>query len=135
MGKPISSDDYIKIQNVLGKYNWLVDRGDGDGWAKLFVEDGVVAGLMSDPLVGHDSIRLVPINALRDFKGKMFHHLTNLYLEYGQNEDEVVGHAYNTVTEWEGGGKFFCNTRSNYQFVRLSGDWKVKRVDIEMITS
>ncbi|MCB2075671.1 MAG: nuclear transport factor 2 family protein [Novosphingobium sp.] len=42
---PVSTDDYASISDFLARYCWLVDESDGDGWAALWSEDGVFAGV------------------------------------------------------------------------------------------
>lgn len=42
----IDPADYVEIQQLLGRYCQLVDAGDAEAWADLFLEEGefVVAG-------------------------------------------------------------------------------------------
>ncbi|MET0532744.1 MAG: nuclear transport factor 2 family protein [Steroidobacter sp.] len=38
---PLTTQDYVEIQQLYARYNHAIDSGDSEGWAATFVPDGV----------------------------------------------------------------------------------------------
>jgi len=125
--KEISIEDFVALQNLVGKYQWLVDGGDSDGWASLWTEDGIFSGGATEPFAGHEALRKVPAWVKQGWGGGLRHHAGSLYMEYGSSTDEAVVHYYNLVTTWnEAPPKLFTFAVSEMRLVRRSGQWKIK---------
>src|SRR5689334_4330428 len=56
----VNIDDFVAISNLLGQYQWYVDERNCDGWASLFVENGVFESAFTGEYRGHSRLRLVP---------------------------------------------------------------------------
>src|SRR5271156_2454548 len=56
MARDISVQDFVAIQNLVGKYQWLVDGGDSEGWAALWTEDVAFSGATTEPFVGREAL-------------------------------------------------------------------------------
>ena len=127
MDKTISVEDFVSIQNLIGKYQWLVDGGDSDGWAALWTEDGAFTGGATEPFVGHEALKRVPAWVREGWNGALRHHAGSLYAEYGSSKDEAIARYYNLVTTWnEEQPKLFTFAVSEMRLVRRAGAWKVK---------
>jgi hypothetical protein len=37
---PLATEDQLAIMQLMARYNHLVDAGDGEGWADLWIDDG-----------------------------------------------------------------------------------------------
>ena len=125
--KNITSDDYVAIQNLLGKYQWLVDEGDSEGWADLWVEDGVFTG-GSETRNGREELKNVPKQVDEGFKGRLRHHIGSFHAAYGSTTDEVHVNYYNLVTTWVAteGARFMTMALSSIHLVRMNGAWKIR---------
>jgi hypothetical protein len=133
----LTTDDWVSISDLMGEYCWRVDEGDGDGWAALWTEDAVFTGVLPEPVVGRDQLRMVPINAFNDFgKGQMRHVVANLTCRYGESRDVVNAKLYNYVSVWGGmpAAGNFCMAVCEVVFVRNGQDWLIKRSDARLLT-
>ncbi|HKR25136.1 MAG TPA: nuclear transport factor 2 family protein [Phenylobacterium sp.] len=121
----LTLEDRVLLQDLMGRYCLMVDAAD-EGWADLFVEDGVLDGIYPEPLIGREALRVVPRNAREGSGGFWRHHLTSVAI------DEAAGgarlRAYNLVTDWRDGGKLVMNARYNVEAVRTPEGWRLKRV-------
>ena len=127
---PVSTDDYVSISDFLGRYCWLVDGGDEAGWAALWTEDGVFAGVMPDPVVGREALKAIPRGAFASSGGKLRHLIGSLNCDYaGDNHDVAIGRYYNLVTNWVQGGAFTCLATSTVRLVRNGDSWLIARSD------
>jgi hypothetical protein len=125
--KNVSVEDFVTLQNLVGKYQWLVDGGDSEGWASLWTEDGVFSGGATEPFAGHDALKQVPAWVKQGWGGALRHHAGSLYAEYGSTADEAIVRYYNLVTTWnEAAPKLFTFAISEMRLVRISGQWKIK---------
>lgn len=125
---PVSTDDYIAICDLLGRYNWAVDEGDGDGWASLFTNDGVFAGTRPQETVGREALRQVPLNS-GSVNGPIRHQVANLYCDYAESSDAIIARYYNCVSQWEGEGKFMVLSLVTARFIRDGASWLIERSD------
>jgi hypothetical protein len=125
--KDVSVEDFVALQNLVGRYQWLVDGGDSEGWASLWTEDGVFSGGATEPFAGHAALKKVPAWVKEGWGGGLRHQTGSLYAEYGSTTDEAIVHYYNLVTTWnESPPKLFTFAVSEMRLVRLSGRWKIK---------
>jgi ketosteroid isomerase-like protein len=127
---PVSTEDYVSISDFLGRYCWLVDAGDEEGWAALWAEDGVFAGVMPDPVVGREALKAIPRSAFASSGGKLRHHVGSLSCDYeAGSKDVVIARYYNLVTNWVQGGAFTCNAASTVRLLRRGDTWLIARSD------
>jgi hypothetical protein len=128
----LTVEDWVAISDHMGDYCWKVDSGDGDAWAALWTADGVFTGVTPEPIVGHESLREVPIKAFNDFgQGKMRHLFGNMTCRYGSTRDVVNAKFYNQIAVWGGipqAGNF-CIALCEAVFVRNGDGWLIKRND------
>jgi hypothetical protein len=128
MSKTVSLEDWVAIRNLLGKYQWLVDEGDSEGWANLFTPDGAFIGGLPDPHHGHEELKKIP-KLVKDAFGNKLRHLSgNHYIEYGNSKDQAWAKFYSFVTTWipEQGPQFFQFSLCNVELLRINGEWKIK---------
>ena len=127
---PVSTDDYVSISDFLGRYCWRVDAGDEEGWAALWAEDGVFAGVMPEPVVGREALKAIPRNAFASSKGTLRHHVGSLNCDYeGAGKDVAIARYYNLVTNWLQGGAFTCLAASTVRLLRNGDSWLIARSD------
>ncbi len=131
---PVSTDDYVSVSDFFGRYCWRVDEGDEEGWAALWAEDGVFAGVMPEPVVGREALKMIPRGAFAGSGGKLRHHVGSLNCDYegagdGDNRDVVIARYYNLVTNWMQGGAFTCFATSTARLLRNGDSWLIARSD------
>lgn len=137
MAERISTDDWVSISDFMGEYCHRVDEGDGDGWAAMFTPDGEFAGFTPEPLVGPDQLRLIPINAYKDYgEGQMRHVFVNLTAVYGESKDVVEAKFYNYVSVWGGvpAAGNFVMALCNATFLRNGDSWLIKSNRLRLLT-
>jgi hypothetical protein len=126
MSKSVTVEDFVALQNLVGKYQWLVDGGDSEAWAALWTEDGAFTGGATQPFVGHEQLKQVPAWVKTGWNGALRHLTGSFYAEYGENTNEVIVRYYNLVTTWnDPSPKLFTMSLSEMRLVRRSGDWKI----------
>jgi ketosteroid isomerase-like protein len=123
------AEDRAAIAQLFADYCWLVDGGDGDGWAALWTEDGAFTGI-PDPLHGRDQLRLMPPGFHDGFGGKLRHHITNLSVKPAG--DSAAVRAYSVVTDWREGGKLMSFAKVEAEVVRRPDGWKIARLHADM---
>ena len=125
---PVSTDDYVSVSDFVGRYCWLIDSGDGDGWSALWAEDGVFNGLVAEPIVGREALRAIPPSAFAVSKGTMRHHAGSLVCDYDDNDSNIViVKYYNMVTNWSSGGKLFCLADITIHLIRNGNSWLIQK--------
>jgi hypothetical protein len=129
----VKTEDRSAILDLLGRYCWLVDEGDADGWVALWTKDGKFIGGGPQPLEGHDQLRQTPIGFQAMGGGKLRHVLTNIVVDAGKTADEAIAKGYMAVYDLrpEGAGKTMIFLRSTYTLVRQGGAWKIKHLNSE----
>jgi len=135
--KQVSVEDFVTIQNLMGKYQWLVDGGDSEGWASLFTEDGLFANGVLEPRKGRAELKKVPAMVLETYGDKMRHLMGSFYVEYGDTTDEAYARYYNLVTTWmkDEGAKIFCMALSTVHLLRIKGEWKIKSNNVNQFSN
>jgi hypothetical protein len=123
----ISVEDWVDISNLLGRYQWLFDRGDGEAWATLFTEDGVFEGLGPTPFRGHEALKQIPPMG-GYFRFLARHMPGSIWMEYGEGQDEIFVHLYNLFSTWlpEEGPRFQQMADCTLHLARIDGEWKLK---------
>jgi ketosteroid isomerase-like protein len=129
----IKTDDRSAIVDLLARYCWLVDEGDGDGWAALWTKDGKFTG-MQPPLEGTEQLRQLPPGFFGMGDGKLRHVITNIVVDAGKTADEASAKGYSSVYDVRAGaGKLMIFARVTYTMVRLAGQWKIKALHADML--
>jgi hypothetical protein len=133
--KTISVVDFTAIQNLLGRYQHLVDEGDSEGWASLFTEDGVFASAYIEPHRGREMLKKIPAAVEQMYSDRMRHHMGSLYIEYGSGTDEAFAKYYSLVTTWleNAEAKLFCLALYSSHLLRVNGEWKIKTASTEVL--
>lgn len=131
--KQISTDDYVAIANLMGKYQHLVDEGDEEGWTDLFTENCAFYGLPEavaspESLRTREGLKQIPRFAKQFFNGKYRHHLGSFTVDYGINEDEAFARYYILATSWlpEQAPKMEMFALVKTHLVRIDSEWKIK---------
>ncbi|MCB0993834.1 MAG: nuclear transport factor 2 family protein [Acidimicrobiales bacterium] len=84
-------EDVLAIQTLLAQYNHLIDGGDGDGWAALFVADGSLDVGMGEPTVGTDALAAFAKGTVEMVPG-IRHMITNVVVD--GDGDSATAAAY-----------------------------------------
>jgi ketosteroid isomerase-like protein len=130
---PVSTDDYVSISDLLGRYCWLVDAGDAEGWAALWTEDAVFAGVLPEPVVGREALKAIPRDSYERLNGTLRHHIGSLNCDYdGLDKNAVIARYYNLVTNWGQGGALTCLAASTIRLIRSGDNWLIQRSDSVM---
>lgn len=128
----LTVDDQTQIHGLIGRYCWLIDDGDGDGWANLWTADGSFTGI-PEPLQGREALRQMPGGFFGIAQGKLRHHIANLLVTAGDREGHANVKAYSVVSNWQDGGKLMAFAKVNFSLVRDSDSWKIKALHAEMM--
>lgn len=127
---PVTTDDFVSISDFFGRYCWLVDDGDEDGWVSLWAEDGVFAGATPQPVVGREALKSVPRGVMANNQGRLRHLIGSLHCDYsGRDSDKVQARYYNFVTNWKAGGAMTCLAISTVRLRRDGSSWLIERND------
>jgi uncharacterized protein (TIGR02246 family) len=99
---PLPADDVIAIQNVIAEYAHAVDHGDGDAFAALFTEDGLLDVGLPEPSEGREAIKLIGDQTALRLPG--IRHLTFNVVVSGDG-DTAYASSYSQVVVTAGGAK------------------------------
>lgn len=77
---PLPVEDVVAIQQLAARYNHLVDAGEGEAWADLWVDDGVLDTGMGMSIEGRDALVEFATNVPVMVPGTR-HLVTNLVVE------------------------------------------------------
>ena len=132
---PVSTDDFVSISDFLGRYCWRVDQGDVEGWAALWAEDGVFAGVTPEPVVGREALKGIVRMSFAGSGGTIRHLVGSLNCDYeGAGKDVAIARYYNLVTNWAQGGAFTCLAASTVRLLRHGDSWLIARSDSVNLT-
>lgn len=132
---PVSTDDYVSVSDFLGRYCWLVDEGDADGWAALWTEDGHFEGATPVPLTGREALKAVPRGVQVDNGRRLRHMIGSLHCDYVDGDaDTIIAKYYNLVTVWPGGGHLACMAVCKVTMHRHGNSWQISRNDVFSLT-
>jgi hypothetical protein len=133
MPKPVSIEDNLAIQDLLGRYCWYVDENKADEWAALYTEDGIFEGAGPQAAQGTEALKHIPAGVYAGGQGKMRHQYGNLWMEYGADENTLVANFYNQIITWGGGGKLNALAVCTATLVRTPGGWRIKKNSLKFI--
>ncbi len=124
MAGKLSTEDFLAIQDVMARYNWTFDAGDGAGYAALWTADGELKS--KAVATGTAELAAACNGSFQALKGGTRHHMTDLYGDYGDDKDTIIAQGCNLVTDWNQGGKLFGLALSDLVFKRVNGTWKLR---------
>jgi hypothetical protein len=123
----VSTDDFAQISDSLGRYCWMLDNADADGWVSLWHEEGTLLGLGPQPIVGREALRHVP-QKFGEYGGRRRHLACNVFCDYGESRSEIDAKFYNFVSNWgEEGGEASLFAICEATFVLADGKWLISR--------
>lgn len=121
----INETDRHRIEDLLGRWCWLMDSGAGKEWAALWTPDGRFTGL-PEPVEGREQLSTLPVQQYEMGNGKFRHMMANITLEPGASADEVIAQTYSALSNWNEGGALMAFAKVRFTLVRQDGDWKIK---------
>ena len=127
----LTSDDRSAIQDLLARYCWHFDEGEGDAWADLWTVDGSFTGI-PDPAHGRETLRQLPAGFHGMFAGRMRHQIVNVAADPGPAADQAEVRAYSLLSDWREAGKLFAFAKLSMQLRRVSGAWKIQSLHAQM---
>jgi 3-phenylpropionate/cinnamic acid dioxygenase small subunit len=127
----VTIEDRVKIDDLLARYCWFVDDGDGDAWAGLWTEDGAFTGI-PEPLKGRDQLRQMPGGMQAMFSGRLRHLIGNKLIRAGEHGGEIEVRAYSQVADWREGGKLLSFAKVRFTLVRDGAEFKIKALHADM---
>ncbi len=129
----IDTADRLAIDDLLARYGWAFDQGDGDAYAALFAEDGVLTGF-GEPFRGRAALAALAQGTLAQSNGKWRHHLTNLTCRYVEGRDTVEAKAYQLVTNWsQTPAAFHMMLEPRWTLRRAGHGWEIMAVDLKFV--
>jgi hypothetical protein len=123
----------LDILDLFARYCHAVDHNDADGWASLFMQQGVfeVVGILR--LEGHDQLRTMPGVVNQQGGGKWRHQITNVVINDGGGPDAACVRAYGLVTDWRDGGKPVSFTDYEIKLRRLKCGWRIQTLVAHLV--
>ncbi|MFC3172825.1 nuclear transport factor 2 family protein [Novosphingobium bradum] len=133
----VSLDDWIAVQDLLGRYCWYFDEGMGPEWASLYTEDGIFEGTRPEPTVGHAALAQAPVGSAAHFKGRIRHQFGNVHFEEQTDPNRLVAKFYNQVSTWgmDNGNQLLMLAICTAQLVRegAGAPWRIARNTIRVL--
>lgn len=122
----LGTADRLDILDLFARYCHSVDHDDADGWASLFMQQGVfeIAGAIR--LEGYDQLRTMPGIAHEHGGGKWRHQITDVIIADGGAADAASVRAYGLVTDWRDGGKPVSFGDYEVKLRRLKCGWRIQ---------
>jgi 3-phenylpropionate/cinnamic acid dioxygenase small subunit len=128
----LTLNDHTQIHQLIARYCWLVDEGEGDAWANLWTVDGSFTGI-PEPLQGQEALRTMPGGFFGIAQGKLRHHITNVLVSPDDRDGHVQVKAYSMVSDWREGGKLLVFAKIKFTLLRETDSWKIKALHAEMM--
>lgn len=135
------AEDRAEIENLMATYILALDARDGDTYASVFTEDGVLV-YAGGTATGHEELKkvmaaidesLLPVVAPEraDAKPRARHMMTNMKILVDGDTAKFFGY-WTAVTNNTPDGKPKVLYFGHYedQLVRLNGKWKIKRKEL-----
>ena len=125
---PLTAADKLEIQELFARYCQAVDNGDGEGFASVFTEDGVLSGIR-EPMQGRDVIAKFGGGAVARAGVPMRHWSGNAIIDGDGNS--ATARSYYMVSR--SGDDAPRPSTGVYldQLQRVNGQWLIKRRDAE----
>jgi hypothetical protein len=126
----LTTEDRAAIHDLLARYCWLFDHGEGDAWADLWTNDGSFTGIPEE-VHGREALRQMPGGFSAMFDGKLRHHITNIVADHSPEGAHV--RAYSMLTDWREAPKLFTFAKIQLQLSRAGAGWKIRSLHAEML--
>ena len=126
----VTVEDRLEAFDVLSRYCWYVDEGEGDAWADLWTPDGVFAGATPEPVRGREALKKIATGSL---SGGFRHQHSNLFADYGETRNDLIVRGYNLVTSWLGPPRLVSMGVVRYHLLRSADTWKIKSKATRML--
>lgn len=128
---PVSAEDFALISNLMGRYQYLVDSGDEDGWVELFTEDGAFQGLgpeADERHRGREGLKGVVRMNMANGGGRFRHNICSLSAEYGESADEAHARYYmiGAITPPGQPTRIAAQIDVLTHLLRIGGEWKIR---------
>lgn len=121
----LTPDDTIEMLQLYARYNTTIDTGDGDGFARCFVTDGVFDSGMGVQ-TGHEAIAAFAHKTHEAMPG-MRHNASNIVFD--ESAQGATGSAFLIGYLVDGGFKVIVTGRYQDELVRTPDGWRfAKRV-------
>lgn len=119
---PLSAEDTVAIQQLVARYNFAIDSGDGESFAECFVPDGRFTWSGADVVQGGPALAQFGSSLTR--LGIIRHVVTSCLLE-GEG-DRVSSRAYCQVFAIDGDGRSYVLSQGVYHdsLVQVDGAWR-----------
>jgi len=131
----IETDDWHEINDILARYCWAVDEGDGEAYAALWTTDGVLTGL-GPARSGSEALAGVATGVAKVWGRDMRHLFSNLVCDYaGEGQDQIKAKYYSYVSRYGSHTGVTGMALCHATFVRQDGRWKIKANALEMIAA
>ncbi len=130
----IAAEDQLAIHDLLARYCFYLDQGDGHSWANLFADNGAFHGRAAEPVREYENLRAVPEAAYQRHKGMLRHQMTAVILEPGTTADEVSIRCGCLVTDWQEGDHLHGFAEYQAAVVEMAGDWKIQSIYVHLLT-
>ncbi|MCG3039762.1 nuclear transport factor 2 family protein [Streptomyces fenghuangensis] len=134
----VPGDLYLEIQQFYALQLKILDRGDGEQWARTFTPDGVFqAADMPDPLVGRDMLTKAIERQTGLHEGLVLRHWMGQLTVERLGDDTVRAQSYVMVyvtpdrTLLSGEVHFRHHTLCDDELVRVDGTWFVRNRFVE----
>jgi len=128
--EPVAIDpvDYVEIQQLLGRYCQLVDAGDAEGWAELFLEDGEFVIESGATMRGREQLAGI----VRDVTAReRIRHWVGAMLVTSADGEHATARTYqlNLNLPTDGRGLVFIRraTTAEWTFAKVAGSWRIAR--------
>lgn len=117
----------LDIQEVLSRYCYYLDHGQGDAWADLFTLDGIYESNTGRLFQGRNELREFPQQILENGNGLLRHVITSMLIDRCSSSRELVVLVYGMVADLDNPN---CLSRFyDYRIhVRRAGSWRLSHV-------
>jgi hypothetical protein len=145
--KTLPISDEFAIRGMFARYVHLLDKGDADGWAGLFTEDGTWTRLNVSPCElggsgmpavtyrGREQlVQLVNDTAGTRFRGRSRHQMTDIVIEEGDDPDDARGLSRALITSWlDGPGRIAMVGDYSLEFKRTPNGWRIRSIACSLL--
>jgi hypothetical protein len=119
--KALTAQDFVDIQQLYTRYNWLLDTGDSEGYASTFTPDGVF-----NNNVGHEAIVKFATTFHAGLGSHVKHWNTNLMIT--PTPEGAIGQVYLVLVDFATKPASIA-TSANYsdELVKTPQGWRFKK--------
>ena len=139
--------DELQIRNLIARYAFCADSGDGAGYADLFVEDGSFTHKTAPPdapcgidqtgetVHGRAALTEMVAGLHQRFHYKIRHQMTDILVQPGESEDRAKVNFRALASDWtKEGDTQFIFVYYDGECARVDGLWKIAWLDVYSLT-